>query len=145
MKQSKKEIMLNHNALDLYNIVLNVEDYPNYIPWCSKIQILKRKENEIKAEMIVNYNFLPTQKFTSSVVYDSTNKIIKTTYINGPLKDLHTNWKFVKIKRNKTKIIFIVGFEFKNFFHQKLAELFFPLIEDKMIKSFIDRADQTLD
>ena len=40
MKQSKKEIELNHNAIDLYNIVLNIEEYPDYIPWCTKIEIL---------------------------------------------------------------------------------------------------------
>ena len=37
------------------------------------------------------------------------------------------------------KVIFSVKFEFKNFFHQKLAELFFPLIEKQMIESFINR------
>ena len=52
MKQSKKEIELNHNVNDLYNIVLKIEEYPNYIPWCSSIKITERKKNEIKAIMI---------------------------------------------------------------------------------------------
>jgi len=88
MKQSKKEIELNHNANDLYNIVLKIEEYPDYIPWCSNIEITERKKNEIKAIMIVNYKFFPTQKFTSKVVYNLKNKKIQTNYVEGPLKDL---------------------------------------------------------
>ena len=145
MKHFKKEIELNHNANDLYNIVLKIEEYPDYIPWCSNIEITERKKNEIKAIMIVNYKFFPTQKFTSKVVYDLKNKKIKTSYVDGPLKDLFTTWEFIQLENNKAKVIFVVGFEFNNFIHQKLAELFFPLIEVKMIDSFIKRAENILD
>ena len=144
MKQSKKEIELNHNANDLYNIVLKIEEYPDYIPWCSNIKITERKKNEIKAIMIVNYKFFPIQKFTSKVVYDLKNKKIKTSYVDGPLKDLFTTWEFIQLENNKAKVVFVVGFEFNNFIHQKLAELFFPLIEVKMMNSFIERANNIL-
>ena len=144
MRQSKKEIELDYNANDLYNIVLKIEEYPDYIPWCSKIEIIYRKKNLIKVNMIVNYKHFPTQEFTSEVKYDQKNKTIKTNYIRGPLKDLNTKWEFRKLKKDKTKIIFLVEFEFKNFIHQKLAELFFPLVEVKMMNSFIERAKNTL-
>tara|TARA_B110000116_G_C16762347_1_gene549071 strand:- start:1221 stop:1658 length:438 start_codon:yes stop_codon:yes gene_type:complete len=144
MKESQKEIEINHNADELYNIVLNIEEYPDYIPWCTETEIINRKKNKIQANMVVNYKFFPTQKFTSQVVYNYKKKIIKTSYIDGPLKDLFTSWEFVKLENNKTKIVFIVGFEFQNFIHQKLAELFLPLIEDKMMRSFIKRADNIL-
>ena len=144
MKQSIKEIELNHNASDLYNIVLDIEKYPDYIPWCSKIEITESKKNFLKANMIVNYKFFPPQKFTSNVIYDYDQLFIKTGYINGPLKDLNTLWKFENIKKNKSKIIFSIEFEFQNMIHQKIAELFFPLIENKMVDSFIKRANKIL-
>ena len=144
MKQSKKEIELNHNANDLYNIVLKIEEYPDYIPWCTNIKITERKKNEIKVIMFVNYKFFPTQKFTSKIIYDLKNKKIKTSYIEGPLTDLFTTWEFIQLENNKAKVIFVVGFEFNNFIHQKLAELFFPLIEVKMMNSFIERANNIL-
>lgn len=144
MKKSQKEIELNYNINDLYNIVLNIDEYPDYIPWCANTEIISRKKNEIKASMEVKYNFFPTQTFTSMVVYDFKKKMIKTNYIDGPLKDLFTSWEFIKLETNRTKVIFIVSFEFKKFAHQKLAELFFPLIEVKMMKSFVERADDIL-
>ena len=144
MQQSNKEVELKYNAVDLYNIVLDIERYPEYIPWCTKIEIINKNKNLITANMMVNYKFFPTQQFTSRVEFNEKDKTIQTSYIKGPLKDLHTTWHFNKISNNKTKIFFIVKFEFKNFFHQKLAELFFPLIESKMIESFIRRAENKL-
>ena len=64
--------------------------------------------------------------------------------MKGPLKDLTTNWRFEEINSSKSKIIFSVNFEFKNFIHQKVAETFYPLIENKMITSFKERADSFL-
>jgi coenzyme Q-binding protein COQ10 len=145
MKESNKEINLNYDAKDLYKIVLDVEKYPTYIPWCSKIDILKKNKNEIKANMIVDYKFFPTQTFTSKVIFNDEKLSIKTFYINGPLKDLETTWKFFQLEKKNSRILFSVEFEFKNFLHQKLAELFFPLVEEKMINSFVRRAKQILD
>ena len=90
--------------------------------------------------MDVKYKFL-AQKFGSHVKFDKNNLIIETSYIEGPLKDLTTKWKFEEITNNTSKIFFNVNFEFKNFFYQKIAESFYPLIESKMIDSFKRRAD----
>ena len=144
MKRSSKKIVINHKAKDLYSIVLDIEKYPDYIPWCKKINILKRNKNSIKANMIVNYKLLPTQQFISFVTYDEKNLLIETQYIEGPLKNLDTIWQFVKIKKNKTIVNFNIKFEFKNFFHQKISEVFFSLIENKMMESFEERAKKIL-
>ena len=144
MKTSDKQIIINHKARDLYNIVLDIEKYPDYIPWCKKINILKKNKNSIKANMIVNYKLLPTQQFISIVTYDVKNLFIKTQYIEGPLKNLDTIWKFVKIEKNKTIVNFNIKFEFKNFFHQKISEVFYSLVENKMMESFEKRAKKIL-
>ena len=142
MKESKQEIELNHKASDLYKIVLDIEKYPDYIPWCTSIEILKKEESSLKANMVVDYGFFPSQNFISNVDFDLQKLIINTKYIEGPLKNLDTVWKFIDIENNKSKIFFSVKFEFKSFLHQKLAEIFFPLIEKKMIDSFIKRANK---
>ena len=144
MKESNKSIEFNYNAKELFDIVLDIEKYPDYIPWCKKINILKKNKNSIKANMIVNYKLLPTQQFISIVTYDVKNLLIKTEYIEGPLKNLDTIWKFVKIEKNKTIVNFNIKFEFKNFFHQKISEVFYSLVENKMMESFEKRAKKIL-
>ena len=145
MKSSKQEIIIHHRARDLYKIVLDIEKYSEYIPWCKKIIIKTKSKNEMLADMIVSYRYFLPQTFTSHVMFDSNQLLINTNYIKGPLKDLSTEWLFKKLEIKKTKIIFIVKFEFQKLLHQKLAELFFGLIENKMINSFKKRADEILD
>jgi coenzyme Q-binding protein COQ10 len=141
MKNSKREEAISHSAIKLFNIVLDIESYPEYIPWCTKIVINQRKKNEIYADMYVKYKFILVQKFGSHVKFDKNNFTIETSYIEGPLKDLTTKWKFKEIDKKNSKIFFDVNFEFKNYLHQKVAETFYPLIENKMINSFKKRAD----
>ena len=144
MKSSKQEISINHNAEDLYNIVLDVEKYPDFIPWCNSLIIKSQLKNQITADMIVSYKNILPQKFTSKVNYNKNNLTINTSYINGPLKDLETNWTFKSLKTKKTLILFTIKFEFKNFIHQKIAEFFFILIKNEMINSFKKRANEIL-
>ena len=141
MKNSKREEVISHSAIKLFNIVLDIESYPEYIPWCTKMVVNQRKKNEIFADMYVKYKFILAQKFGSHVIFDRNNLTIETNYIEGPLKDLTTKWKFEEIDRKNSKIIFVLNFEFNNYFHQKIAETFYPLIENKMIDSFKKRAD----
>ena len=145
MKSSQQEIFLNHEAKDLYKIVLDIEKYPEFIPWCNKIIIISKSKNELLADMIVSYKYFLPQTFTSHVFFNSNKLLINTNYVKGPLKDLKTEWYFEKLEENKTKILFNIKFEFQKFLHQKLAEFFFDLIENQMVDSFKKRADEILD
>ena len=145
MKNSQREEVVNHPAKLLFDIVIDIESYPEYIPWCTRMVVNERKKNEIYADMYVQYKFILAQKFGSHVKFDRSKLFIQTNYIEGPLKNLTTNWKFERIDDNISKIFFNVNFEFKNFIHQKLAETFYPLVENKMIESFKVRADEILD
>ena len=145
MKSSQQEIFLNHEAKDLYKIVLDIEKYPEFIPWCKKITIKSKSKDELLADMIVSYKYILPQTFTSHVFFNSNKLLINTNYVKGPLKDLKTEWYFEKLEEKKTKVLFSIKFEFQKFLHQKLAEFFFDLIENKMIDSFKKRADEILD
>ena len=143
MKTSKQEVIINHPAKNIYEIVLDIEKYPEFIPWCSAVLIRSKTKKNIIADLIVQYNFFQ-KTFTSDVRFDSNNLIIDVIYIGGPLKNLHNQWKFEKINDKKTKVIFEIKFEFKSIIYQKITEFFFDLIKNKMIFSFKKRADKIL-
>ena len=77
MKSSEQEVIINHSAKDLFKIVLDIEKYSEYIPWCKEIKIKSRTKNKILADMIVYYKYfllellnmriyvLGTEKFTN--------------------------------------------------------------------------------
>ena len=118
MKKSKQEYIINYSAKDLYNIVLDIENYPEFIPWCSYSKINHKTNKYIIADLQIDYKFYK-KTFTSKVEFDSNNFIINVKYIKGPLKNLKTNWKFKKIKKNIAKVVFEIDFEFNNIIHQK--------------------------
>ena len=143
MKISKQEVIINHPAKSLYDIVLDIEKYPEFVPWCSGVRILSKSKKNIIGDLLINYSFFK-KTFTSDVRFDPNNLIIKVIYINGPLKNLKNQWKFEKVKDKKTKVHFTIKFEFRNILYQKISEIFFDLIENKMIQSFKKRADEIL-
>jgi len=144
MQNSSREVIINHNSKKLFNIVLDLENYPDFIPWCSSMKVHSRSNSEIFADMYVKYKFMIAYKFASHVIFDSKKLEIQTNYIEGPLKDLKTKWLFQSLDKNITLIKFSVNFEFKSFINQKIAETFYPLIENKMIESFRLRANTIL-
>ena len=75
MKSSQQEVISNHKAKDLYKIVLDIEKYPEFIPWCNSINIISKSKNEIFADMIVSHKYFVPQKFTSHVFFNS--KVLK--------------------------------------------------------------------
>ncbi len=144
MKSSSKEIIIEHSASNLYNIVLDIEKYPEFIPWCKEIIIISKSKNRILADMLVSYKIFLPQTFRSDVTFNAKKLFIITNYIKGPLKNLNTKWSFIQLEKKITKVKFEINFEFERTIHQKLAEIFFNLIEEKMIKSFKKRAEDIL-
>ena len=111
MKTSKQEVIINHPAKSIYKIVLDIEKYPEFIPWCSTVRIRSKKLNNIIADLLVKYSFFQ-KTFTSNVKYDSNKLIIDVFYIEGPLKNLQTQWKFEKIAEKITKVHFLIKYIF---------------------------------
>ncbi len=115
MKSSNREEIVDHDAKGLFDIVLDIESYPYFIPWCSAMRIHSKNKNEIYADMVVWYKYFMPQTFGSHVTFDKKKLSISTTYIEGPLKDLKTNWIFESLKKNQTRIHFNVEFEHLKF------------------------------
>ena len=86
MKNSIREEAINHPAKKLFDIVIDIERYPEYIPWCTRMVVNERKDSEIYADMYVQYKFILAQKFSSHVKFNSNNLTIETQYIEGPFK-----------------------------------------------------------
>ena len=125
MKSSNREEIVDHDAKGLFDIVLDIESYPYFIPWCSAMRIHSKNKNEIYADMVVWYKYFMPQTFGSHVTFDKKKLSISTTYIEGPLKDLKTNWIFESLKKIKQEFILMLNLNLNDFFTKKLLKLFF--------------------
>ena len=125
MKSSNREEIVDHDAKGLFDIVLDIESYPYFIPWCSAMRIHSKNKNEIYADMVVWYKYFMPQTFGSHVTFDKKKLSISTTYIEGPLKDLKTNWIFETLKKIKQEFILMLNLNLNDFFTKKLLKPFF--------------------
>jgi len=143
MPKSHQKKILTYNAVDLFNIVIDIEKYADFIPWCSKSMIISKKRNKIVADLVISYKFI-NETFRSYVDYDKKKLSIYINYTEGPLKSLITSWKFNKINNKKTEIIFDIEIKFKFWVFNNLLKKFFSKIEKTMINAFEKRAKEIL-
>ena len=142
-----KASVTRHIARDkqtLIDFVLDIEKYPEFIPFCidSKVYETNDDENEIKiiADLTIGKRpFIDTYK--SDVRYDKKNDSIHVTNIDGPLKHLENNWKFVE-KDNLTEVKFDVDFEIRNKFLNLIMEKSFQFGLNKIADAFQKRAEK---
>jgi len=121
----KKEIPCSKE--NLIKMVLDIEKYPEFVPWCLNGKIHSKSDKgekiEIIADLTIGKSFF-NETYKSFVIYNKSSDSIHVTNMAGPLKYLENKW-FFKQKGNNSEVDFQVDFELKN----KILNLL-------MIKSF---------
>ena len=141
-KASVKRI-INKKKDKLIEFVLDIEKYPEFIPFCLASKVYERKNEGDKILIIADLTigkgpFSDTYK--SDVRFNKKNNTINVTNIDGPLKHLQNNWKFVETD-NTTEVYFDVDFEIKNKFLNLVMEKSFEFGLNKIADAFQKRAE----
>ena len=130
----KKEISCSKDKL--IKMVLDIEKYPEFVPWClgGKIHtnIDKDKTVEITADLTIGKSFF-NETFKSFVIYDKSSESIHVTNMEGPLKHLENKWFFKQNGKN-SEVEFHVDFELKN----KILNMFMTKTFDIGLKKIAD-------
>ena len=142
-----KASVTRHIARDkqtLIDFVLDIEKYPEFIPFCIDSKVYETNDNGDEIKIIADLTigkrpFIDTYK--SDVRYDKKNDSIHVTNIDGPLKHLENNWKFLE-KDNLTEVKFDVDFEIKNKFLNLIMEKSFQFGLNKIADAFQKRAEE---
>ena len=136
----KKKIYCPKNRL--IKIVLDIEKYPEYIPWClsSKIHSINDKADKIEiiADLTIGKTFF-SETYKSFIIYDKSLDTIYVTNINGPLKYLKNKWLFTQ-KGNNSEVDFYIDFELKNRILNILMVKFFDTGLKKIADAFEKRS-----
>ena len=125
-------------------MVLDIEKYPEFVPWCldSKVHEKKNKGNtvEIIADLTIGKNFFK-ETYKSFVTYNKSTDTIYVTNIEGPLKHLENKW-FFKDLGDSSEVEFQIDFELKNKILNLLMNKSFDLGLIKIADAFQKRADE---
>ena len=136
----KKEISCSKE--NLIKMVLDIEKYPKFVPWClnGKIhnKIVKENNIEITADLTIGKSFF-NETYKSFVIYNKASDSIHVTNMEGPLKHLENKWFFKQVGNN-SEVDFHVDFELKNKILNLLMIKSFDIGLKKIANAFEKRA-----
>ena len=139
----KKHALVFHSREKMFNLVDQVEDYPNFLPWCGKAEIIERTEKVTKATILINYRNVKQSFTTKNVkIYPSKMNI---NLIDGPFKTLKGEWNFIEIEKDTCKIELKLQYEFSNYILDKLISPVFNIIANTFIDNFVAKANKDSD
>ena len=140
MPKIRETRRLPYSAEQMFDLVADVDKYPEFLPWVIATRVRQDSETEMTADMLVGFKAL-REKFTSKVVKDRP-RTINVHYVDGPLRDLDNNWKFTPTEDGGCEIFFSVDFAFKNMMFEALAGQYIDRAFRKMVAAFETRADE---
>ena len=143
MPKASVKRLIECNKKQLIDLVLDIESYPSFIPYCLNSKVYEKNEKDDKISIIANLTigkgpFKATYK--SDVRYYKGKDTIHVTNIEGPLKHLDNKWTFIE-KDNYTEIFFDIDFELENKFLNIVMSKSFQYGLDKIADSFQKRAN----
>ena len=137
----------NYSKKDLIELVLKIDDYKFFLPWCinSKILTINKKKKDLKILADLEIGFKSFREiYTSEVIYNNQNSKIQVTSINGNIKKLLNIWEFEEIDKKSCNVIFFIDIELKNPIVNILFNKFFNYGFEKILNSFERRAKETI-
>lgn len=132
--------VLPYTPQQLYELVADVERYPEFLPWCIGARVRRRESNLVVADLIIGFKMF-RERFTSTVKLspDGPAPRIDVSYADGPFKYLNNHWIFTPLPQG-CEIDFFVDFEFKSRLLQRAIELLFNEAVRRMVAAFEARA-----
>jgi coenzyme Q-binding protein COQ10 len=128
----------------MFALVADVEEYPQFVPLCQGLSVLRREKHgtseTLIARMTVAYKFF-TESFTSRVTLNPAGNTILVDYLDGPFRRLHNRWTFTPAGEAASQIGFYLDYEFKSHAFQMLMGAVFDRAFRKFAEAFEARAD----
>jgi len=136
----EKSVLLSYSAEQMFALVDNVADYPQFLPWCGGTSVIVLDDSRVKATVHINYHHVK-QSFTTENVRQQGQRI-DIKLLDGPFKQLDGRWQFIALTPSACKIEFRLNYEFSSKLLEKVVGPVFHYIASTFVEAFIKRAEQ---
>lgn len=140
MKKISKHALVPYSASQMYALVNDVKSYADFLPWCSRSDILEQTEQEIKASLNIAYGSLNKSFTTLNKLTPETK--IEMLLVEGPFKKLNGEWVFTQLGEDGCKVSLELEFEFKSKLLSMTMGPVFSQIANTLVDSFSERANK---
>lgn len=128
-----KSALVPYSAHDMYELVSDVESYPDFLPWCGGARIIERSDDVVTASVTIAYKGV-NKSFTTQN-HLQPGKMIEMRLLDGPFQKLHGYWLFKELDDAASKISLDLEFEFSN----KLVAMALGPVFESIANNFVDQ------
>ena len=129
----------------MFDLVADVEKYPQFVPLCSALTVKTRAEKDgrtvLVADMTVAYKVI-RETFTSRVTLDRQSLTILVEYLDGPFKRMQNRWTFYSVETKVCDVEFFIDYEFRSRTLAMLMWAMFDAAFRRFAVAFEQRADE---
>lgn len=138
MPTHSEKRFLPYTPEQIFDLVVDVERYPEFLPWCVGARIRSREDNEIIADLMIGIKFI-RERYTSRVSYQRPGRVDVAYEHGGPFKHLTNRWILSPVEGG-CEVDFFLDFEFRSRTLQRLIGLLFQEAVRRMVGAFESRA-----
>ena len=137
---------VRHSAENMFDLVADVERYPEFVPLCRDLKVRKREDKDdgvqvIVADMTAAYKLI-SETFRSRVVLDKPRQKILVEYLQGPFSHLTNRWTFRPTGEDSCEVVFFIDYEFKSRVLGMMMGAMFDAAFRRFAVAFEQRADK---
>lgn len=145
MPQFSSKRRVQHSAAQMFDLVADVERYPEFVPMCQALRIRQRTQNPdgtetVIADMTVSFKVV-RESFTSRVTLDRANLKILVEYLKGPFSHLENRWTFEAKSDTACDVGFFIAYEFRSRMLAVMMGAMFDAAFQRFAAAFETRAD----
>ena len=136
----EKSVLVEHSARQMFDLVDQVENYPQFLPWCGGTSVTVREETLVVATIQIDYLQLK-QSFTTKNTRQAPH-LIHVRLQQGPFKELDGLWRFTELNPSACKVALRLNYQFSNKLIESLVNPVFSLIAGSLVDAFVTRAEK---
>ena len=145
MPSFRDERRVRHKAVEMFDLVADIERYPEFVPLCTALRVRHRRPERdgretLVADMTVGYKVI-RERFTSRVMLDKPRLKVVVEYIDGPFSHLENIWTFRDEADRGSRIGFFIDYEFRSRTLGSVMGSLFDTAFRKFARAFEERAD----
>lgn len=132
--------VLPHSPEQMFDLVADIETYPQFLPWCLSARVDTHEDEEISAEMAIGFKMF-RENFITKVTMDKPRRI-DVVFAKGPFRYLNNHWVFEPAENGGCEVDFFVDFEFRSRLLQGMIGPVFNEAVRLMVSAFEKRAKE---
>ncbi|MBF0462296.1 MAG: type II toxin-antitoxin system RatA family toxin [Magnetococcales bacterium] len=122
----------------MYHLVVDMEHYADFLPWCSRGRVLERNGNQLLAELTISFKGIRESFQTVDIL--TPEEKVEVNLRSGPFRYLVSTWTFTPLAPQQTRVDFFIDFTFESRLKEMILGPVFSQISRQMVSAFCKRA-----